>query len=167
MPPFQEHLTPDIDTRHPVDFLEPEDEERDTTIDVEGIGRIPVDCIRVILSMIIPERGTGPARWRTATGRLLALAHATGFESVRAIPLTQLAEEIGVSRATLSLMNCRLRDAGGLDHRNGKSDAAREAYSKSASRVWQDRRARGGLGDGADVATATRQTSCERTASGA
>ena len=148
-----EHLTPDIDTRHPVDFLEPEDEERDLALDVAGIGRIPVDAIRVFLTLLIPCRGSGPTRWKTATARLLALAHAVNFESVRSIPLTQLAEEIGLSRASLSLMNVRLRDAGGLDHRNGKSDAAREAYSKSASRVWQDRKARVGLSERTDVAT--------------
>jgi hypothetical protein len=120
-------------------------DDNDHCMSIEGLGQIPPDALRVLLAILIPKRKisgkTNPRAWRVATVRLACLAHAIDLDGIGALPLTQIAEELGVCRATLSYASINLRDGIDLPRRGGKSDAAREVYAQRARQVWQRRKA--------------------------
>jgi hypothetical protein len=141
------HDSTAIDYRTPFDALaemEEPDLEAAADLDVQEIGMIPLDALRIFCSFLLPKIG-GPARWRAAAARLAVLSHSLKVDGVGGTSLIKLAEELGCSRSLLSLMEVELRVFAQLDHRAGKSDAAREVYSQRAKSVW--RRRKGGVGE--------------------
>ena len=132
----------DIIDPGPLPGQEPDD--ADHCLQVAELGQIPADALRVLLAILIPKRKisgkANPRVWRIATVRLACLAHAIDLDGIGALPLTQIAEELGVSRATLSHSAINLRDGLDLPRRGGKSDAARIVYQQRARRVWQRRK---------------------------
>jgi hypothetical protein len=129
--------------RHPVDDIEPLDIEDAEEMDLSGIGRIPTDALKVFCAMLIPVGKPSPRLWRTATSRLVTLAHAIGVDGIADRSLAELAASLGVSRALLSFNEVRLRDVAHLGHRAGRSDDARKVYSERASRIWRQKHAQG------------------------
>jgi hypothetical protein len=117
----------------------------DACLQVAELGQIPADALRVLLAILIPRRKAcatiNSRAWRVATVRLACLAYALDLDGIGSLPLTQIAEELGVCRATLSYASINLRDGIDLPRRGGKSDAAREVYAQRARRVWQRRKA--------------------------
>jgi hypothetical protein len=131
-----------IDHRTPLDdLIEAEEHEEAEQLDIAGIRGIPVDALRVFVLFLLPSdsKPTSPGYWRQVTKRAAALAYSLGIEEVRKFPLSQIAPAIGCSRAMLSLLAVELRDFAQLDHRAGRSDAARETYSTRARQVWNNR----------------------------
>jgi len=133
------HADDAIDWQHPVDLLEPEDIEDAQDIDLSGIGRIPTDALRIFCTMLIPVGKPSPRLWRTATSRLVTLAHAIGVDGIADRSLAELAASLGVSRALLSFNEVRLRDVGHLGHRGGRSDEARAVYASRARHIWRQK----------------------------
>jgi hypothetical protein len=127
--------------RHPVDDIEPLDIEDAGEMDLSGIGRIPTDALKVFCAMLIPVGKPSPRLWRTATSRLVTLAHAIGVDGIADKSLAELAASLGVSRALLSFNEVRLRDVGHLSCRAGRSNEARDVYAERARRVWRGRHA--------------------------
>jgi hypothetical protein len=137
-----------IDHRTPIDeLIAAEEREHDETLDLGGIASIPPDALRLLVLFLLPQGGnpTGSSYWRIATKRLCALAYALGVEEVRRHPLSKIGPAVGCSRALLSLLACELRDFADLDHRAGRSPAARETYAQRARETW-NRRARERMG---------------------
>jgi hypothetical protein len=107
---------------------------------VPDVGALPLNALAVFCRMVLPEGNPlNPGFWRTATRRVAILSYAIGVENVRRLSLSDLAKPLGCSRALLSLLACELRDFGGLDHRAGRSDQSREAYSDRAKTCWSKR----------------------------
>jgi hypothetical protein len=117
----------------------------DHCMQVDELGQIPPDALRVLLATVIPRRKVGAMVnsrvWRVATVRLACLAHAIDLDGVGSLPLAHLADELGVCRATLSYASVNLREGIALPRRGGKSDAARIVYQERARQVWQRRKA--------------------------
>jgi len=126
------------DWQHPVDFLEPEEEEEEEEIDIEGIGAIPLDAIRVILGCIVTTKPTNSRHWRTSLARLASMCHALDVADLGGDSLTGIAEQIGVSRALLSHRSVALRDSCGMRHEI--SDAARQTYARRCAEVWNKKK---------------------------
>jgi hypothetical protein len=136
-----------IDHRTPIDeLIAAEEREHDETLDLGGINAIPHDALATLVRFLLPEgRPSSPSFWRIATKRLAALAYAINLPEVRRFPLSELGPAVGCSRAMLSLLCCELRDYADLDHRAGRSPAARETYAQRARETW-NRRARERMG---------------------
>jgi hypothetical protein len=119
-------------------------DDDDRCMNIEGLGAIPPDALKILLAILIPKRKAtdkiNARLWKTATVRLAIMAHTVDLDGIGGLTLTQLADELGVSRATLSHSAINLRDGIDLPRRGGKSDAAREVYSQRARRVWQRRK---------------------------
>jgi hypothetical protein len=131
-----------VDHKTPLDdLIEAEEHEDRERLDIAGIRGIPADALRVFVLFLLPSdsKPTSPGYWRQVTKRAAALAYSLGIEEVRKFPLSQIAPAIGCSRAMLSLLAVELRDFAQLDHRAGRSDAARETYSTRARQVWNHR----------------------------
>lgn len=131
-----------VDPRTPLAALiEAEEERAGETLDLAGLRGIPVDALKVFVMFLLPTdtKPTSAGYWRQVTKRAAALAYSLGIEEVRKFPLSQIAPAIGCSRAMLSLLAVELRDFASLDHRAGRSDAARETYSTRARQVWNNR----------------------------
>lgn len=128
------------DWTHPVDLIEPIEED-DDPLDVTGIGEIPVDAVSIILRMIIVKTPLNARDWHAATCRLAVLAKTFDVGDLGRRSLSDIADDLGVSRALLSLRSVQLRDSAGGSCRGGKSNAAREKYSERASSVWITRKA--------------------------
>lgn len=112
------------------DYLHPDD---GLTIDAQGIHAIPRDALRVLLLFLLPP-GHNRRRWRIGQLRLIVLAHMVGIESVSDYSLAQIADQIGCTRAILSLHQLRIVDSLRLDKaRQGKSRRSREVYRRSAT----------------------------------
>jgi hypothetical protein len=131
-----------VDHRDPLAaLLEAEELEEAEQLDLAGIRGIPVDALKVFVMFLLPTdmKPTTPAYWKQACKRLCALSYAIGIEEVRQHPLSKIALAIPCTRAMLSLLAVELRDFASLDHRAGRSDAARETYSTRARAVWNRR----------------------------
>jgi hypothetical protein len=131
-----------VDFRTPLDdLIEAEELEDHDTLDLAGLRGIPVDALRVFVLFLLPSdsKPTSPGYWRQVTKRAAALAYSLGIEEVRKFPLSKIAPAIPCTRAMLSLLCVELRDFASLDHRAGRSDAARETYSTRARQVWNHR----------------------------
>jgi hypothetical protein len=131
-----------VDSRTPLDdLIEAEELEDHDTLDLAGLRGIPADALKVFVMFLLPTdtKPTSAGYWRQVTKRAAALAYSLGIEEVRKFPLSQIAPAIGCTRAMLSLLAVELRDFASLDHRAGRSDAARETYSTRARQVWNHR----------------------------
>ena len=128
------------DWTHPVDLIEPIEDD-DDPLDVEGIGTIPTGAITIILRLLITKPPRSSRDWGAITSRLAVLAKALDVADLGRRSLSDIADDLGVSRALLSLRSCQLRDSAGGSCRGGKSNAARELYSERASSVWIRRKA--------------------------
>ena len=131
-----------VDYHDPLTALIEAEEHKDhDTLDLAGLRGIPVDALKVFVMFLLPTdtKPTSPGYWRQVTKRAAALAYALGLPEVRQHPLSQIAPALGCSRAMLSLLCVELRDFADLDHRAGRSDAARETYSTRARQVWNHR----------------------------
>lgn len=129
------------DWTHPVDLIEPEENHDDDPLDIEGIGQIPLDAITIILRTIVTRPPLSHRGWQAALCRLAVLAKTFDVGDLGCRSLSDIADDIGVSRALLSLRSCQLRDSSGGSCRGGKSNSARELYSERASSVWIRRKA--------------------------
>ena len=133
-----------VDHRTPLDdLIEAEEYEDHDTLDLAGLRGIPADALRIFVLFLLPTdtKPTSPGYWRQVTKRAAALAYALGLPEVRRHPLSKIAPAVGCTRAMLSLLCVELRDFASLDHRAGRSDAARETYSTRARQVWNHRAA--------------------------
>jgi len=131
-----------VDPRTPLDdLIEAEEYEDHERLDLAGLRGIPVDALKVFVMFLLPTdtKPTSPGYWRQVTKRAAALAYALGLPEVRRHPLSKIAPAVGCTRAMLSLLCVELRDFASLDHRAGRSDAARETYSTRARQVWNHR----------------------------
>jgi hypothetical protein len=107
--------------------------------DVLALKSIPPDALLVLLRFIISSTSKRK-RWRVAQIKLCTLAHAAGMQGVGDRSLTQLAKELGCTRALLSLYATRLADQLGLSQvRGGKCRESRETYRKNALKSHQAR----------------------------
>lgn len=126
-----------VDFRDPSKILmEIEDGDDGETIDCAGIAGIPRDALKKILDFVCDVRASGgTAQWRCRTLRLAALAHLANVQGVGEKTLTQLAGELGCTRASVSLYSIRIVDQlHQYQVRGGKRREAREAYRESAIR---------------------------------
>ncbi|MCE2960845.1 MAG: hypothetical protein ACK46A_00490 [Akkermansiaceae bacterium] len=107
--------------------------------DVLALKSIPPDALLVLLRFIISSTSK-KKRWRVAQLKLCTLAHAAGMEGIGDKSLTELAEELGCTRALLSLYATRLADQLGISQvRGGKCRESRETYRKNALKSHQAR----------------------------
>jgi hypothetical protein len=102
------------------------------------------DTARALLSAIVSNDHQGKSKWQRAARRLAVLAHFLDASDCGRLTLTELAEEltasgINTTKATLSVLNVRLKDSTGFT-RTEKSTRAREIYSKRAFEIWQKRK---------------------------
>ena len=122
------HETDDEDTcRH----LAPS--ETAEQIDLAGLRSIPVDALLILLRYIVqPDSTTN--RWRQAQVRVAVLSHMVNLDGIGSLSFTKLAQELGCSRALLSLRSLELIDGLAIDKtRNGKKRSTREIYRKTAT----------------------------------
>ena len=160
-----EEITPDENWRHPAELMDDDDDDDTEALDVSGIGTIPKNALAVFAEFILAQKRGGGINFKTTMARLIALCHTLNVRDLRKVSLTSLAEQIGCSRALLSIYEVELREFGKLSCHGGKSLSARESYAKAASAAWTRRRERGGQGEGPTVATRHGRTSCELGAS--
>ena len=116
--------------------IDTEDEDADHQ-DILALKSIPPDALLVLLRFIIGNRSKRK-RWRVAQIKLCTLAHAAGMQGIGDKSLTELAKELGCTRALLSLYATRLADQLGLSQvRGGKCRESRETYRKNALKYHQ------------------------------
>jgi hypothetical protein len=110
-----------------------DDEGDDENPDVLALKRIPADALLVLLRFLLPPGKTGKTRWRIATLKLAVLANAADCDEIGGLKLADIARELGVSRALVSLYSLRLVDELGLSKvRAGKSRESRETFRRAA-----------------------------------
>lgn len=102
------------------------------------------DTARALLSAIVSNDHQGKSKWARAARRLAVLAHFLDASDCGRLTLTELADQLTASgidttKATLSVLNVRLKDSTGFT-RSSKTGQAREIYSKRAYEVWQRRK---------------------------
>ena len=120
------------------------DEADDEPISKPAHGLDP-ETIRALILLVLPAARKAtitPRNLQTAFRRFCVLASFVdddlgghGFQAI-AVAMTQAG--IPTSRASLSGLHCKLADIIGT-HRLGRSQAARETYSKRAAAVWAQR----------------------------
>jgi hypothetical protein len=105
------------------------------TFDAAAIKNIPRDALKVILRFIIPSTSSSEAkRWRIAQLRVALLAHMLDIDGIGSKSFQQLGDELGCTRALLSLYSLRLIDGLTIDKtRNGKCRRSREVYRQTAT----------------------------------
>jgi hypothetical protein len=114
-------------------LMQAEDGEDDEQITLTRIEGIPRDCLTTILRFVIPA-STGVRKWRVAQLRLICLAHLVGIDGVADLSITQIADELGITKAALSHWNVRIADELlQAQSRAGKSKHARAEYSRAAT----------------------------------
>jgi hypothetical protein len=133
---------PDPNARHPVEHIEPEDDDEEP--DMSELGKLNPEGVQALLRWLIPTDdllapNMRDHRWRVAVRRLAALAHAV-MPEIRGISQTELAKELGVTRAAISKLEVALRDWAGLSCNGGKSEAARESFRIRQRECWHDGR---------------------------
>lgn len=80
-------------------------------------------------------------RSRAALKRATVLAWLFRVEGIGTVPLSELARDLGCTRAALSHAANIARDRWGLTSGGSKSAAAREVYRERARKVWARRKA--------------------------
>jgi len=102
------------------------------TFDAARLKSIPRQALLILLRFVFPPPG-GTRPLRVAQLRLIALAHLAGLEGVGDRTLTDLAQELKVTKSLLSLYSVRLTNQlGQAQVRGGKSRSARKVYSERA-----------------------------------
>jgi len=122
------HETDVIDTdRH----FSPADTAED--IDLAGLRSIPRAALLILLRYIV--RPDSPKhRWRQAQIRLAILAHMCDLDGIGELSLQALGEELGCTRALLSMRSLELIDGLQIEKtRNGKKRSTRATYRKTAT----------------------------------
>jgi hypothetical protein len=111
--------------------LDPEDTAEQ--IDLAGLRSIPRDALLILLRYIV-QPGAAKHRWRQAQVRLAILAHMVNLDGIGALSYAGLAEELGCTRALLSMRSLELIDGLKIEKtRNGKRRSTRETYRKTAT----------------------------------
>jgi hypothetical protein len=151
------HIEPQIATLHAAD-LAPQRPD-DAAMDHEETAGVGMDhphvvelanqrAARVIFEVIDWLLGYGDAdlsrlnlhrRLDAADTKLISLAWMLGVREFGRVPLTQLAREMGLTRAALSHSALQVRDKWGLYSRGQRCDDAREAYSARQREIWKNR----------------------------
>jgi hypothetical protein len=109
------------------------DDEDDKNPDTLALLQIPPDALKVLLRFLLPPGKTGKTRWRIATLKLATLANAAGVDEIGNMRLADIARELDVSRALISLYALRLVDELGLNKvAAGKSRESRETFRRAA-----------------------------------
>ena len=111
--------------------LDPEDTAEE--IDLAGLRSIPREALLILLRYIV-KPAAAKNRWRQAQIRLAILAHMVDLDGIGALSFAALAEELGCTRALLSMRSLELIDGLSIDKtRNGKKRESRETYRKTAT----------------------------------
>jgi hypothetical protein len=122
---------------HPGELID-EPEEDATDIDEDELTRLGCydpELIGTILRVcFLPAMGRRGVNLAAAFHRLIAIAHCLKVEGVGDKSLEHIANRVGCTRAVLSHYTVRIRDAAALDHRGGKSAAARQKLS--TAHLW-------------------------------
>jgi hypothetical protein len=122
---------------HPGELID-EPEEDATDIDEDELAKLGAydgELVACILRVcFFPCMGRRGVNLSAAFHRLIALAHCLKIEGVGDRSLENIAVRIGSTRSILSHFCVKIRDHAGLDHRSGKSDAARQRLS--TAHLW-------------------------------
>ena len=111
--------------------LDPEDTAEQ--IDLAGLRSVPRDALIILLRYIV-QPGAAKHRWRQAQIRLAILAHMVNLDGIGALSYAGLAEELGCTRALVSMRSLELVDGLKIEKtRNGKRRSTRETYRKAAT----------------------------------
>jgi hypothetical protein len=121
------HVEDEDTDRH----LDPQENAEE--IDLAGLRSIPRDALLILLRYIV-QPGAAKHRWRQAQVRLAILAHMVNLDGIGALSYAGLAEELGCTRALLSMRSLELIDGLKIEKtRNGKRRSTRETYRKTAT----------------------------------
>ena len=102
-------------------------------IDLAGLRSIPRDALIILLRYIV-QPGAAKHRWRQAQIRLAILAHMVNLDGIGGLSYAALAEELGCTRALLSMRSLELIDGLNIEKtRNGKRRSTRETYRRTAT----------------------------------
>jgi hypothetical protein len=133
-----EPLTPNSKTHDPIDWGSPDqiamqnEEPDDEFIDAGSIKNIPVSALKDLIRFVLPQGKSESVRWRAGLMRLAVVSHLAAVDQDGNKSLTQIADELKVSRAALSWHHVRILDQLGLgESRSSKSREARAKYSVS------------------------------------
>lgn len=102
-------------------------------VDTLALRKIPPDALKILLRYLLPAGRKGPARWSGAVLKLAVLSNAADVDDLGGMTFTDIAKELGVSRALVSLYSLKLVDELGINKvRAGKSRESREVFRQSA-----------------------------------
>jgi hypothetical protein len=104
-------------------------------IDFEGIKAVPRDALKTLLRFLIPSNSVSEAkRWRMAQLRVALMAQMLDVDGLGSKSFRELGEELGCTRALLSLYSLRMIDGLSIEKsRNGKKRSARSVYAASST----------------------------------
>lgn len=135
--PFRLHSLPVKDNdADPGDILEAIEPEEMDPQELDRLSRFNPEMLRTVLGLLFFPT-TGKITLHSALHRLVALGHCLHVPGIGDRSLASLAEELGVTRSLLTHYVVRIRDAGGLDHQAGQSDASRAATSERMRAFWK------------------------------
>jgi hypothetical protein len=121
------------DCNDPAELMMQREEYTDTeNIDFSAIKKVPADALKILIRFLLPS---APAknRWRHAQIRLALVAHMIDIDGIGGKSFEKLAQELGCSRALLSLRSLEMIDGLEIEKcRNGKARASRETYREAA-----------------------------------
>jgi hypothetical protein len=128
----REPLHPDDPDDFDADFRPDDNGER---IDFEGIKAVPRDALKTLLRFLVPSNSvSAKKKWRITQLRVALLSHMLNVDGLGALSFEELGQELGCTRALLSLYSLRMIDGLQIDKcRNGKSRRSREVFRKSAT----------------------------------
>lgn len=102
-------------------------------IDFQSIKSVPPDALKVLVRFLVPAE-VKKNRWRQAQIRLAIVAHLVNLDGIGGLSFEKLAQELGCSRALLSLRSLEMLDGFSINKsRNGKGRHTRAVYSASAT----------------------------------
>jgi hypothetical protein len=119
-----------------------DDDDAAPEIDADRLADVPPDALKILVRFLIPSNSVSEKkRWRMMTLRTALLAHMLDIDGIGKKSFEELGQELGCTRALLSLYSLRMIDGLGIDKcRNGKSRSSRQVFRKSATEAH--RRAR-------------------------
>jgi hypothetical protein len=133
-----EPLSQNSKTQHPIDWNSPDqqamadEEQNEEFIDAGSIKNIPVSALKDLIRFVLPQGKSESVRWRSGMMRLAVISHLADVDEDGGKTLSQIADELKVSRAALSWHHVRILDQLGLgESRSSKSREARAKYSVS------------------------------------
>jgi hypothetical protein len=113
-------------------MMQREEYEPRDLIDFESVAAVPADALKVLVRFLIGSN-PGRNRWKKATVRLAIMAHLLDLDGIGGKSFEKLSQELGCTRALLSLRSLELIDGLKLEKtRNGKPRAARASYRAAA-----------------------------------